>query len=229
MTDTPAPATALPETDAPAPKAPKPRRKEPARAFWLRQMISWHWISAALSLLGLMMFAITGITLNHAAQIPAQTRVTERTATLPAPLVERLATLPADTTDPVPDYVVRWAQQALDLRIAAKATETTAEEIYVALPEPGGDGWLTIDRASGEAVHERTTRGFVAWINDLHKGRNTGPAWYWFIDIFAVACLVFALTGLALSWLHAWRRPLTWPMIGLGVAIPVILAVFFIH
>ncbi|HBY43025.1 MAG TPA: hypothetical protein DEH03_04960, partial [Brevundimonas sp.] len=60
---------------------------------------------------------------------------------------------------------------AFDVRIAGKPTETTAEEIYVALPMPGGDAWLTIDRATGEALHEKTTRGWVAWLNDLHKGR----------------------------------------------------------
>ena len=59
----------------------------------------------------------------------------------------------------------------------------------------------------------------IAWLNDLHKGRHTGEAWSWFIDIFAVACLVFAGTGLfllllaaalmvtgpqAMSWLAEW-------------------------
>ena len=35
--------------------------------------------------------------------------------------------------------------------------------------------------------------------------------------------------GLGLLWLHAWRRPLTWPLVGLGLLIPVVLALFFIH
>ncbi|RZJ05323.1 MAG: hypothetical protein EON89_04435 [Brevundimonas sp.] len=192
-------------------------------------MQTWHWISAAVSLVGLMLFAVTGITLNHARQIPADPVTTEQTAQLPAPLLERLAGFPDETTDPAPDAITRWADQALKVKIAGKPTETTADELYVSLPEPGGDGWLTIDRATGEAVHERTTRGWVAYLNDLHKGRNTGPVWYWFIDIFALACVVFAVTGFALTWLHAWRRPLTWPMLGLGVLIPVLIALFFIH
>ena len=221
MTDTVQPSTAV--------KPAKPKRKEPARAFWLRQMVAWHWISAALSLLGLLLFAVTGITLNHAAQIPAEPVVSEQIGRLPAPLLQRLAVFPAGTTDPAPDYIARWVEETFDVGVAGKATETTTEEIYISLPEPGGDGWLTIDRATGEALRERTTRGWVAWLNDLHKGRNTGPIWYWFIDIFAVACVVFALTGFALTWLHAWRRPLTWPMLGLGVAIPVLIALFFIH
>ena len=39
------------------------------RAFWLRQLHSWHWISAALSLAGMLLFAVTGLTLNHAGSL----------------------------------------------------------------------------------------------------------------------------------------------------------------
>ena len=199
------------------------------RSFWLKQLHQWHWISAAISLVGLFLFAVTGITLNHAASIPATPVVTEQTAILPAPLVERLATLPEETTDPVPDAVARWASDALKVSIAGRPTDTTSDEVYVALAEPGGDGWLTIDRATGEAMHERTTRGWVAYLNDLHKGRNTGVVWFWFIDVFAVACIVFAVTGFGLTWLHARQRPSTWPLLGLGLLIPVVIALIFIH
>ncbi|MFA4949986.1 PepSY-associated TM helix domain-containing protein [Brevundimonas sp.] len=199
------------------------------RSFWLKQLHQWHWISAAISLVGLFLFAVTGITLNHAASIPATPVVSEQTATLPAPLVERLETFPEDTTDPVPGAVARWASEALSITIAGRPTETTPDEVYVALAEPGGDGWLTIDRATGESVHERTTRGWVAYLNDLHKGRNTGVVWFWFIDVFAVACIVFAVTGFGLTWLHARQRPSTWPLLGLGLLIPVVIALIFIH
>ncbi|WP_367275266.1 PepSY-associated TM helix domain-containing protein [uncultured Brevundimonas sp.] len=200
-----------------------------ARAFWLKQLHSWHWISAAVSLSGLILFAVTGITLNHAAAIPAEPVTVEQTATLPAPLLERLAGFADETTDPVPDAVARWSVEAMQVQIAGKPTETTAEEIYVALPTPGGDGWLTIDRSTGEAVHEKTTRGWIAYLNDLHKGRNAGSVWFWFIDVFAVACTIFALTGLALMWLHAKGRPSTWPLAALGLLIPVVIALIFIH
>jgi Uncharacterized protein conserved in bacteria len=63
---------------------------------------------------------------------------------------------------------------------------------------------------------EQTRRGAIAYLNDLHKGRNTGPAWGWFLDVFAVACVVFCLTGLLLLHLHARQRAMTWPLVGLG-------------
>ena len=208
---------------------PRARSMNGTRAFWLKELHRWHWISAGLSLAGMLLFAITGITLNHAAQILAEPVTMELTATLPAPLLERLSDFPTETTDPVPDAIARWVSSELDISIAGKATETAPDEIYVALKGPGSDGWVTIDRGTGEALRETTTRGWVAYANDLHKGRDTGPVWFWFIDVFAIACIVFTVTGLTLLWLHARTRASTWPLVGLGVAIPVIIALIFIH
>ncbi|GAA3254952.1 hypothetical protein GCM10020258_13050 [Sphingomonas yabuuchiae] len=75
------------------------------------------------------------------------------------------------------------------------------------MPRPGGDAWVSIDRASGAITSERTDRGWISYLNDLHKGRNAGTAWFWFIDVFAVACIVFTLTGLLLLQMHARHRP----------------------
>lgn len=215
-------------TDAAA--QPKPKKAlNAARAFWLKQLHQWHWISAALALTGMLMFAITGVTLNHASAIKTRPVTTERTATLPAPLLAGLARFPSETTAPAPAAVANWAADALKVSIAGKPTETTEEELYVALPEPGGDGSLTIDRATGEATLEHTSNGWIAWLNDLHKGRNTGKVWFWFIDVFAAACIVFATTGFGLAWMHARQRPSTWPLLGFGLLIPILIALIFIH
>src|SRR5690606_20652899 len=88
------------------------------------------------------------------------------------------------------------------------------------MPGPGRDAWLAIDRAGGTVEYERTDRGWVSYLNDLHKGRNAGPAWGWFIDVFALACVVFTVTGLLLLQMHARQRPTTWPWVGLGLVVP---------
>ncbi|HSC81351.1 MAG TPA: PepSY-associated TM helix domain-containing protein, partial [Chitinolyticbacter sp.] len=74
-----------------------------------------------------------------------------------------------------------------------------------------------------------TDRGWVAYFNDLHKGRSAGAAWAWFIDAFAVTALIFCITGLFLLHLHAGNRPLTWPLVGAGLVVPLLLALAFIH
>jgi len=222
------PQTALKAAPQAAPKPPRPPQWK-TRPFWLRQLRQWHWISAAISLIGLILFSFTGITLNRAALIGSDPVTTEQTAALSEPARAALARMGQETTDPVPAPVAAWAASELKVQIAGKPTETTASEVYVALPRPGGDGALTIDRVSGEAIAETTSNGWVAYLNDLHKGRNTGPAWAWFIDVFAVICIISALTGLALLYLLATGRRWTWPLVGLGLLIPAVIAIVFIH
>jgi hypothetical protein len=199
------------------------------RAFWLKQLHTWHWMSSALCLIGLLLFTITGITLNHAADIEASPVTTDKQATLPAPL--RPAIAPDDAPDakkPLPPAVAQWLGKAFGIGAQGDA-EWSADEIYLALPKPGGDGWVSIDRTTGEATHEDTDRGVISYLNDLHKGRNAGTAWKWFIDIFAGACLVFIVTGFYLLQLHSAKRPSTWPIVGFGLLIPAVIAIIFIH
>ena len=118
---------------------------------------------------------------------------------------------------------------AIGLDARGRAGEWSDEEVYVALPGPGRDAWIAIDRATGAVTSELTDRGWVSYLNDLHKGRNTGSAWFWFIDIFATACIIFTISGLLLLQLHARHRPTTWPIVGLGLAVPLVIALLFIH
>jgi hypothetical protein len=208
---------------------PQKKKKKSAKAFWLKQLHSWHWISSAISLIGLLLFAFTGITLNHAADVEGSPQTVTKSATLPPALLKQVA--PDDRPDmkkPLPAPVVDWVEKAIGQSGAGEA-EWSADEVYLPLPRPGGDGWVSIDRQSGEVTSEATSRGWISYLNDLHKGRNAGDAWKWFIDIFAVACFLFALTGLVLLWLHSARRPTTWPLVAAGLAIPAILAIVFIH
>lgn len=62
------------------------------RGFWLRMLHQWHWISSALCLIGMLMFTITGLTLNHAARIEASPSTEHRTLTLPPALLKTWAT-----------------------------------------------------------------------------------------------------------------------------------------
>lgn len=205
------------------------RKSKKARAFWLKQLHAWHWMSAAISLAGMLLFAVTGITLNHAAAISATPSVVAGAGALPHALLQRLPA-PNEGHAALPADVARAVASATAIDPAGHAADWTAEdEIYVAMPGPGRDAWVSIDRASGAITAERTDRGWVSYLNDLHKGRNTGSAWSWFIDLFAVACVIFTLTGLFLLQLHARHRPSTWPLAGLSLVLPVVLAAFFIH
>jgi hypothetical protein len=198
------------------------------RGFWLRTLHSWHWISSAICLVAMLLFSITGITLNHSAAIEAKPDTLTRKVEMPASVKRALGSR-EEGTAPLPGTVSDWLNDVLPVSIGVQPAEWSADEVYLSLPRPGGDAWLSIDRATGAVEYERTTRGVIAYLNDLHKGRNAGTAWRWFIDVFALACLVFCVTGLFLLQMHARQRRMTWPYVALGLVLPVLLALLFIH
>ena len=199
------------------------------RAFWLKHLHQWHWVSASICLIAMLLFSLTGITLNHAGQISAKPVVTTRDDNLPAPLLARLKNGKDGEKSPLPSIVSEWIDEQMGLATAGRTAEWSEDEVYVSLPRPGGDAWLSIQRNSGEAHYERTDRGVISYLNDLHKGRNAGPIWGWFIDVFAVACVLFAGTGLFLLKMHSSRRPGTWPFVALGLVVPVVVIILFVH
>jgi uncharacterized protein len=207
-------------------------RDQKDRAFWLKHLHQWHWVSAGACLISLVLFSITGFTLNHAQAISSKPEVTTDTGRLATELLEPLQQLAANDADgqrPVPPEVRRWFREQMSVDASDDNAEWSQDEVYFSLPRPGGDAWLTIDLASGDVTHEVTDRGWVSYLNDLHKGRNTGPAWSLFIDVFAFAVLIFAVTGLLLLKMHSNHRPATWPMVALGLVLPLVLAILFIH
>lgn len=220
----------MPDSSLPHPHAPT-ALPGARRAVWLKTLHQWHWISSALCLMAMLLFSITGFTLNHASQIEAKPQVTRLKAELPAALrgqLQAFAAGHADANLPLPAELADWAERSFPVEVRGKRAEWSEEDAYVALARPGGDAWLRIG-VDGKAEYERTDRGWVSWLNDMHKGRNTGPVWGWFIDIFAIACLVFCVTGFLILKFHAANRPSTWPVIGFGIVLPVVLALLFVH
>jgi hypothetical protein len=212
------------------PPRPGPRLKWPGMLFWKRQARTWHWMSGAICLVGMLLFAATGITLNHAQDIPASPRVVEHQLVLSAAALEAISpeALPGNDSE-APPVLQRELRRELGVDLSRAEAELTDVDVYFNLPRPGGDAWLSIDRYTGEVLYEVTSRGGIAYVNDLHKGRNTGAAWSWFIDVFAVACIVFCATGLWLLQMHAGRRGSTWFLVGGGFAVPILLLVLFVH
>lgn len=212
-----------------APTSSRPATKKSRKAFWLKQLHMWHWMSSAVSLIGLLLFAITGFTLNHAADIEGSPVVTQKSAQMPPALLTRLkAATPGAEKAPLPPAVAQWVEDSFPVKASSDA-EWSTDEVYLPAPRPGGDAWVAIDLATGEASSEITSRGWISYLNDLHKGRNSGGEWSLFIDVFAFACLIFAFTGLFLLWLHSAKRKSTWPLVAGGLAIPAAIAILFIH
>ena len=144
------------------------------------------------------------------------------------PIVRNIATTVTAHNDATVEQLLPPDAATIDLseadRIVSGGAGLDDARRFVQLAELGA----TL-RASVGATRVITDRGWVAYFNDLHKGRNTGLVWKIFIDVVAGACLFFALTGLVLLWIQARQRTSTWPLVSLGVALLVVLMILFAH
>ena len=112
------------------------------RAYWLKTMHQWHWISSAICLLGILLFSVTGITLNHAEQIDTEAKVTNRTTTLPLPLQTELhqaAGKIGEAKAPLPASIRNWLADSWSLKVTDDPAEWSSAEVYLGQPRPGGD------------------------------------------------------------------------------------------
>ncbi|MBU2924977.1 PepSY-associated TM helix domain-containing protein [Colwellia sp. 1_MG-2023] len=189
----------------------------------------WHWISAAICSIGMLFFSWTGITLNHAGDIPANSDITTIETELPESILQAWRSLDKHQNI-LPNDVREYLAGEHNLTIKGGLQgELSDGEFYLAMPNPGVDAWLSVDIESGELIYERTDRGWISFFNDLHKGRYTNEAWRWFIDIFAVISIVFCLSGLWLLYKQSGFRLSTWPMVSLGVLLPLIIILMSLH
>ena len=195
--------------------------------FWRNQLRQWHWISSAISLMGLLLFSVTGFTLNHATQIEAAPKITKVERQVPQATLTGLASVTANT--PLTLVQAKAIRSATGVDVRDATVDADEDGIYLTLSAPGVDSTLEISRIDGHATYERTDRGLVAVLNDLHKGRHAGKVWALFIDLIAIACVVFSVTGFGLLWLYARGRRVTWPLVALGLVLPFILFLLFVH
>lgn len=203
------------------------------RAYWLKTLHEWHWIASALALVGMLFFSVTGITLNNAALFDAPPVVSNQQAQLPDQILAHLTSLSEqgieDESVALPTDFLTWSQGTLGVDTRNATQEWSDRDLNLSMERPGGDAWMSVHFSDGKVKLQDTNNGWIAYFNDLHKGHYTSRWWTWFIDAMGVSCLIFALTGFFILFLHAKNRPATWPLVGLGLLIPILLILLSIH
>lgn len=182
-----------------SPQRPFRRRLFIQVAFWLR----WSHIYASMFGLAVtLFFSVTGITLNHPGWFP------EATVSLD-PIEGKLDPrwLDSSRANPVEKLgIVEFFRREHGVTGLVADFRVEEEECLLTFKGPGYAADAVIDRASGRYTLNQVKHGFVAWINDLHKGRDTGPVWSVLIDVSAVLLTLISLTGLLMIFYLKMRR-----------------------
>ncbi len=186
-----------------------------------------RWLHIYLSMLGLAMllfFSVTGLTLNHPGWFTAG----------PARSVEAEGTLEPAWVQPGPEdnvarlEVVEHLRKTHHVRGALSDFRIDDIECMVTFKGPGYAADALIDRENGRYRFSETAHGLVAILNDLHKGRDTGPVWSVFIDVSAILAALMSLSGLGLLFFLKRRRGPGLAVALLGTVIVVLLAIRFV-
>lgn len=149
-------------------------------------------------LVAVLFFSVTGITLNHprwfydgaAATVESEGRVD------PSLLEGDVNKL----------EVVEYLRQEHSIHGALASFTTEEDECVVTFKGPGYSADAFIRRPKGAYRITEQRHGLIALVNDLHKGRDTGPIWSAVVDVSAVLMAVASATGLLLLFYIKRRR-----------------------
>jgi hypothetical protein len=159
-----------------------------------RTAIVSRWLHIYLSMASfavVLFFAVTGLTLNHADAMAGKPIVRNLDGSLtPKELGSK------DHADTL--AIVEHIRNTDKVHGAVSDLRVEDDQISFSFRGPGYSADTTVDRATGKYQVVETRSGFIAVINDLHKGRDTGKTWSWVIDASAVLLTLVSLTGLLL-------------------------------
>ena len=163
-----------------------------------------RWLHIYLSMASfavVLFFAVTGLTLNHAEYFSHGEVVKNLNGSLSA---KEMGAKDHPDTLAIVEHIrntdhVHGAVNTEDLRV-------DDDQITFSFRGPGYSADTTVDRATGKYLVVETKAGFIAVINDLHKGRDSGKVWSWVIDASAILLTLVSLTGLVLIFFIYKRR-----------------------
>jgi hypothetical protein len=164
-----------------------------------------RWLHIYVSMFGLaavLFFSVTGITLNHPGWFykgAERSRQAEGT-------MDRAWLQPAGADAVAKLAIVEHLRSAHAIAGAVADFRVDDSEILVSFKGPAYAADAFIDRESGRYKLSETYHGLVALINDLHKGRDTGPLWSAVIDVSALLMTLIAASGLVLLFYLKLRR-----------------------
>jgi uncharacterized protein len=145
-------------------------------------------------------FAATGLTLNHLEWFQGH----ERTAQYKSSLDTTWTRTAGDQVAKL--EIVEHLRKAHGVHGEVADFRIDAEQCSVSFKAPGYTADAFIDRAAGNYDLTVSRMGFVAIVNDLHKGRDSGPAWKLLIDLSAGLLTFVSLSGLVLIYfIHKHR------------------------
>lgn len=162
----------------------------------------------------IIIYAISGIALNHVKDFNPNYSITR---------IQKTVSLPADISNENKAAAIELLQQFEDADNYRKHYLPSENEIKIFLKT---GGTLMVNLQTGDALYESLKkRPILHQVNFLHY--NPGHLWKWFSDLFAVALFLITITGLfILKGKNGITRRGAW-LTALGIVVPLILFLMY--
>ena len=165
----------------------------------------------------MLLFGVTGFTINHEEWFGATTPVVRESSGQTAPeLIAKGDAL----------RIVEQLRSAFHIHGAMTDYDDAPDHLTIAFKEPGQMWEVEIAKPDGKTKVHAEAFNFTARLNNLHRGRYAGQAWSWVIDLSALFIVLACATGIVL-WLALPRRR-TLGIIALAVGIAVTLGMIYV-
>jgi uncharacterized protein len=155
-----------------------------------------RWLHIYLSMISfiiVLFFSITGLTLNHADYFQKDASITQSKGTLDRSWVSTTDTLKIQKL-----AIVEYFRNKYKAKGAVADFRINDSEISFSFKAPGYAADAFINRSDASYTLTESNQGLMGFINDLHKGRDTGSTWLLVIDIAAILMTLVSFTGLIL-------------------------------
>jgi uncharacterized protein len=176
-----------------------------------------HAYTSMISLLMVLFFSATGLTLNHPTwTLGAGPSRSEAKGTLPKEWKSGSEV----------DWLVVSDYLRTEHSVRGDVVEKTADDAQAAITYkgPGYQASAFINPDDGTYDLAVEAQGVLGVMNDLHKGRDTKSSWNWFVDASAIVLIMISLTGLLLQLVLRKRRRSTVLVAFAGAAVLIVLA-----
>jgi uncharacterized protein len=199
---------------------------QPSALAWKRRIAKYsrwlHVYGSMASFVVVFFFAVTGLTLNHTEWFAGSERTTQVKSALVATWTKT-----AEDKDVAKLEIVEHLRKAHGVHGEVADFRVDADQCSVSFKAPGYTADAFIDRATGRYDLTVTRMGLVAIVNDLHKGRDSGPAWKLLIDLSAALLTFVSLSGLVLIYfIHKHRFAGLMSLAGGGAIVYLVYAVW---
>lgn len=193
------------------------------RSFYSSSRWLHIYLSTALFAL-LVFFCVSGVVLNHISWLDDTGEAGEQVVSIPEPWLG-LSSSPEQLIAQVGGYL----RQQHNLS-APRAVDWSGEdqELVLDYALPAGYALVTVDLQGQELLLEYHKGNWLSVWGDLHKGRHSGQAWSWIIDISAGLMLLFALTGMVILLQNRTKRRSGLIAAALGTVTPVLIYCLFV-